>query len=110
MKNTLAIVVVMVLIAASGALAAEHKNPPPAAEPPAATDKVLVRFKENTPEWSISDAHARLGAVEVRRFTSVPNLMVVSLPSGKSVAEALAAYRSHSGVEYATPDYVRTVA
>jgi subtilisin family serine protease len=110
MKNTLALAVAMLLVAASGASAAERKNPPSTAEPPAAADKVLVRFKAKTTEGSISEAHARLGATEVRRFTSVPNLMLVSLPSGRSVRDALAAYRSHPSVEYATPDYQPKVA
>jgi subtilisin family serine protease len=111
MRNTLAIAVAMVLIAASGALAAKHKNPPSAAaEPPAATDDILVRFRARTSEESMSEAHARLGAKEVRRFASVPNLMLVKLPRGKSVAEALAAYRASPSVQYATPDYLRKVA
>jgi subtilisin family serine protease len=110
MKNTLAIAVAMILIAVSGVLAAERKHPSAAAEPPAAADRVLVRFKDNTTDAAMSEAHARSGAKEVHRFTSVPNLMLVSLPNGKSVPEALAAYRSHPSVQYATPDYQRKVA
>jgi subtilisin family serine protease len=96
-------------MAATTAPAASQRQPVPlSGSPPAAYDEILVRFREGTLEAAISGAHVRSGARELRRFDHLHNLVHVKL-QGKSVAEALAAYRANPAVIYATANYSRSL-
>src|SRR5215471_6009374 len=48
-------------------------------------DQLLVKFRARATDASMADAHAQMGAQEMRRFTSVAGLVEVQLPAGMSV-------------------------
>jgi len=107
MRRTL-IALAMLLTAASNTLVASNKEKPSEGNPRrAAPNEILVKFHEGTPDAAVAEAHARIGTSELRRFSSVRGLALVKLPAGKSVTDALRAYRASPGVQYATPNYVR---
>jgi len=71
------------------------------------SDRLLVKFHQSAPDAAVAEAHARIGTSELRRFSSVRGLALVRLPAGKSMTEALVAYRALPAVQYATPNYMR---
>jgi hypothetical protein len=104
MRRTL-IALAMLLTAASNTHAASNKEKPSEGNPRrAAPNEILVKFHEGTPDAAIAEAHARIGTSELRRFSSVRGL-AVKLPAGKSVTDALRAYRTSPGVQYAAPGH-----
>ena len=116
MKGMIAtLIALFVFAAAASTPVASHEGPPPkpSTAPPtvpgtrAVPGEMLVKFSDQVSDAAISEAHRASGARELRRFTSVKGLALVKLPEGNSVDEALVAYRSRPGVEYATPNYLR---
>jgi subtilisin family serine protease len=67
--------------------------------------ELLVRFKESASARAVDRAHADRRARVARRFGTVPNLDLVTLPDGLSVEAALVAYRRDPAVAYAEPNY-----
>jgi hypothetical protein len=101
----------MLLMAVSNTLGASNKEKPSEANSPRAVpNEILVKFHRGASEEAVAEAHARIGTSELRRFSSVRGLALVRLPAGKSMTEALAAYRALPAVQYATPNYVRKLA
>ena len=75
-----------------------------------AGDRLLVRFKKGPAIVSKAFAsHAKVGSKVMRHFSLPSNLELVKLPSGKSVAQAMAEYRKDPNVLYAEPDYIVTL-
>jgi subtilisin family serine protease len=109
MKNMIAAVFALFVLAATGTPVGGHEGPPPKKPKPPreVPGEMLVKFHDNVSDADVAQAHQTSGAQEVWRFTSVPGLALVKLPEGKSVDDALAAYRSQPNVEYATPNYLR---
>src|SRR5262245_21559855 len=68
--------------------------------------EVLVRFRDGVRPSTVDRAHGAVHGRVARRFTSVRNLQLVTLPPGMRVDEALRAYRRDPAVAYATPNYV----
>jgi subtilisin family serine protease len=74
--------------------------------PKYAPDRVLVRFRPETPKPRAQAAHAAIAAQVIRSSRLVRGLDVVRLPEKMTVGEALSAYRRDPTVLYAEPDYV----
>jgi PKD repeat protein len=75
-------------------------------EQPYVEGQLLVRFR-TSPEARAADTqalHARMGATVVRRFRHQPGVELLRLPEGRSVPEALEAYRALPEVEVAEPN------
>jgi len=68
--------------------------------------ELLVRFRASSAlEAADTEAlHARMGAKVVRRFRHQPGVELLRLPEGRSMPEALAAYRALPEVEVAEPN------
>ncbi len=69
-------------------------------------DHVLVRFAHTRTLASLARVHEEMGTTVMKTFTMVPNLQLVRLPQGMSVAEGLRRYRARADVLYAEPDYI----
>ena len=120
-STTLTIGLASFLALATGVLGADNKSGSSAAPavrnagavhgPPVnyryAPNQLLVRFRRDATDASIANAHAEVGAKEVRRFTSVVGLTEVQLPAGMSVKEGLARYRKRTDVVSAGPNIIR---
>ncbi|MCL5022346.1 MAG: S8 family serine peptidase [Nitrospirae bacterium] len=69
--------------------------------------EVIVKFRSGTITTQSMKTHQIVGASVMRRFSIVPNLERVKLPSGLSVRDAIVQYMSDPAVEYAEPNYLR---
>jgi len=69
--------------------------------------ELLVRFKSGVSTYASSSIHEALGASVADSFDIVPNLVLVKLPEGMSVSDAIVQYMSDPNVEYAEPNYIR---
>lgn len=69
--------------------------------------ELLVKFKSGTLDSQSLKTHRSLGASVIRRFSSVPNLERIKIPSGLSVRNAVVKYMSDPNVEYAEPNYIK---
>ncbi len=70
-----------------------------------APDRLLVRFKPGVGTPAQSAVHAAAASRPIHSFHHVPNLQLVQIPAGTSMASALNSYRSNPAVLYAEPDY-----
>jgi len=119
--SILLIALVSLLSVETSGLTADHKSGPPPATtvPQTATlqgpplsyryvaHQLLVQFRKNAPAASMAEAHAQMGAKELRRFTTVAGLTQVQLPAGMSVNEALVRYRKERDVVSVGPNIIR---
>ncbi len=71
--------------------------------------ELLVRFREGTSQTAIDLAHQNSGATLIRKFPNVTNLQHVKLPAGLSVQDAITLYMANTSVDYAEPNYLRSV-
>lgn len=69
-----------------------------------ASNEILVRFKANAP--ALVGSQILSGTTIGPAIGLVPGLRAVSLSSGVSVSQALAAYGANANVLYAQPDYL----
>jgi subtilisin family serine protease len=76
---------------------------------PHVADRLLVKFSESTDKLLQDDINAELGAGVMLQFPNAPGLVLVGLPKGTDTAAAIQAYEKHPQVEYAEPDYIRTL-
>jgi subtilisin family serine protease len=76
-----------------------------AGRPHGTPERLLVRFKPGAPASVIAEAHARVGAREIR---SIPRLgvRVVQLPPGRDANQVAKAYSRSSWVEFAEADEI----
>jgi len=74
-------------------------------DPPYAPGEILVRFKEGLSPYEAAAVHAGIGATVVERYRTVENLVLVKLPPGMDVKEAVEFYQQHPDVLYAEPNY-----
>lgn len=71
-------------------------------------DRVLVRYREITPEALKVAARAEIDARLLQRYHLVSDLELLQLPGGLSVEEALGRLGRLNQVLYAQPDYIYT--
>lgn len=74
-------------------------------DPPYAPDEILVRFKGGLSPQEAAVVHAGIGATVVERYRTVENLVLVKLPPGMDVKEAIEFYQQNPDVLYAEPNY-----
>ena len=79
---------------------------PPPNKPKYAPDRILVRFRPETPKARSQAAHAAIAAQVIRSSKLVRGLDIVRLPEKMMVGTALRAYRKDPNVLYAEPDYI----
>ncbi|HUK87980.1 MAG TPA: S8 family serine peptidase, partial [Terriglobales bacterium] len=108
-------IAILIAVLTAGALAAPAQTLAPPAQSPSfrapsgpkyAPDRLLVKFRAKSTPSAMAAAHAAAGATVAQTYRAVPNLQLVQLPAGVSVAEALQQYRSNPAVQYAEPDYI----
>lgn len=96
----------IILLAGMGlpwASALEPGIPRPAAY---RTDRIIVRTVPGASAAALGQLHQRRGGARGRTFQHGRETQVVKLPPGRSVADALAAYRKDAVVESVEPDYL----
>lgn len=71
----------------------------------ASTKTVLVKFKAGVPGSRIAAIHKQIGG-QVRATIAGIGVQEVQLPAGADVGASLKAYRAHSEVAYAEPNFV----
>ena len=92
----------------------EHRadNPKPSPSRKATEDyapaQVLVKFKEGTGGKTIGTLQKKLHLQTIRTL-SQPNLYLMKIQNGLSVQETIKRLQESGAVEYAEPNYVRTV-
>lgn len=95
------------LISSSGSASSQTSEEP--GEPAFAPGRVLVK-----PEAGVSDASVErvegLQGANVEEELPLANALVVDLPAGVSVSEAVTLYEDSPNVEYAEPDYLISTA
>ena len=102
MKRLLVSVMVTILLSADVALsAAEPDIPSPHLE-----GQLLVGFDRTMPGSSKANLHASQHSAVLKQFPEI-GVDLVSLPRGKSIAAARAAYQSDRAVKFAEPNYLR---
>lgn len=69
-------------------------------------NRILVRFRNGTPQEAIQGLHQTLNASVVRSFRTIRGLQVVQLSEGTPIAGALERYRRDPNILYAEPDYI----
>lgn len=74
-------------------------------DPPYAPEEILVRFKDGLSPQEAAVVHAGIGATVVERYRTVENLVLVKLPPGMDVKEAIEFYQQNPDVLYAEPNY-----
>ena len=97
-------------------LQAGYPQAPSAPAPPAgsyALDEILVKYKPSASGIGSGPgdcrSQSRTGAIEPPAPQEEPELLVLKLPAGLSVAEALEIYRLDPRVAYAEPNYYRRI-
>lgn len=70
--------------------------------------ELLVKFKSGVIASASLRTHQTIGATTLKRF-SVINTEHVKLPAGLSVQDAITQYMQDPGVEYAEPNYIRSI-
>jgi hypothetical protein len=70
--------------------------------------ELLVRFRDGIGEDAVERVRLDIG-LEVIRKLSGPNLFLMKVQPGASVAEALERLNQSSEVEYAEPNFVRSL-
>jgi subtilisin family serine protease len=73
-------------------------------------DQFFVQPKRNVPVAHFDNLHTANGCKVLRRFERLGNLQLLNVPAGKRLSDLLAAYQRSGMVEYAEPDYIRTLA
>jgi subtilisin family serine protease len=68
--------------------------------------RLLVRFGGKVAAQARAASVEALGGNVMREYSLVPGLMVLELPAGQKIEDALEAYNTTPGVLYAEPDYV----
>ena len=71
--------------------------------------ELLVKFKSGVATSASLKMHNALGASVKGKFSIVPNLEHVVLPEGVSIKDAIEQYMADPAVEYAEPNYIRTI-
>jgi subtilisin family serine protease len=71
--------------------------------------ELLVKFKSGVVKTSSLKLHQTIRASVAKSFKIVPNLELVTLPTGLSVKDAVMQYMSDPNVEYAEPNYTRHI-
>lgn len=71
-------------------------------------DEILVKFKSNVPTNSKLKINQKINAKRVRRFKRI-KVEQIKLPKDISVEEAIKFYENKKEVEYAEPNYRRTL-
>ncbi len=79
---------------------------PVASTPPHREDRILVLPRNSE---AITPLHAQLGAAVLARYPGLGELQCVRVPPGESVSTLIAKYQASGLVEYAEPDYWRTL-
>lgn len=70
--------------------------------------ELLVKFRSGVIAASSLRAHQSVGATRIRRFSMI-NAEHVKLPAGMSVRDAITRYMQDPDVEYAEPNYIRSI-
>lgn len=110
-KSFVVLIAVLTLSTILPSIGQGQKGPVyPPIGPATAPAELLVRFKSDASKAAINQAHAALGARVLRTFQIVPNLQLVRVPSGMSLAEARELYEKDPNVLYAEPNYVYHIA
>ncbi len=78
---------------------------PDALKAPHRADRILVMPKVDQDTGELNRLHARGGSKVLKSFPGIRGLQVIQLPTGESVAGALARYEQSGLVEFAEPDY-----
>jgi subtilisin family serine protease len=99
-RVTMLVLVLVALLGPSLAVAAPSGH---------VTDEVLVRFRSRVSSARRTTLHAAVGATVVRQFVTVPDLQLVSLPAGTSLARGLAHYRGNPDVLYVERNHLITL-
>jgi subtilisin family serine protease len=73
-------------------------------------DRILVMPKAEVSSTSLAGFHAAQRVERLRSFPGVGGLQVLQLPEGETVASLIAKYQGSGLVEFAEPDYARTLA
>jgi subtilisin family serine protease len=73
-------------------------------------DQFFIQPKPNIPAAYISNLHAANGCRVLRRFEKLGNLQLMKVPPGKRLADLLTKYQQSGMIQYAEPDYFRTLA
>jgi subtilisin family serine protease len=68
--------------------------------------QLLVRFRSGMSPDQVSRVNGALGATTLESFHSVSNLLLVGLPDGLSVTEAIARFERRTEVMYAEPNFI----
>jgi len=71
--------------------------------------EVLIRYVSQANANDMLSIKSELGVQTIEADYSVPNLELVSLPDGQSVADAIEYYQGVPGVLYVSPNYIITV-
>ncbi|MGH3086464.1 MAG: S8 family serine peptidase [Rubrobacteraceae bacterium] len=78
-------------------------------KPAFVSGRVLVKLEAGVPQFSVELVEGLKGA-NVEEKLSLVDVLVVDLPAGVSVAEAVKLYEGSPKVEYAEPDYLISTA
>lgn len=70
--------------------------------------ELLVKFRSGVVAASSLRTHRSVGAARIRRFSMI-NAEHVKLPAGLSVRDAITRYMQDPSVEYAEPNYIRSI-
>lgn len=98
-----AVVAVLMFALPAHAVYLEGREQP--AKPDFAPDRVLVKFREDSPAAAISEVLKKHG-VSVRKTIRGIGVVVLNIPRGLAVSEMVRRLNSEVAVEYAEPDYI----
>ncbi len=74
-----------------------------------ADGQILVKFKANVAEDKRANTHRNFRAEIAHRFKTLPDLQLVRLRKGVTVAQAVEFYTKSGLVEFAEPDYIISI-
>lgn len=97
------IVAVLMFVLPAHAVYLEGGEQP--ARPDFAQDRILVKFREDSPAAAISDVLKKHG-VSVRKTIRGIGVVVLNIPRGLAVRDIVSRFNSEVAVEYAEPDYI----
>lgn len=102
-RALLAAVAVLMFALPAHAVYMEGREQPE--KPDFAPDRILVKFREDSPAAAISDVLKKHG-VSVRKTIRGIGVVVMDIPRGLAVSEMVRRLNSEVAVEYAEPDYI----
>ncbi len=69
-------------------------------------DRIIIQPKAGLAAGAVERLHGRQGARIQRRFASMGDMQVISVPAGMKAEELMAQYQRSGLVEFAEPDYL----